>query len=606
MASYEKRDFVIHYGGRFERATLSDGTAGFSVDKYVNGKTTKLLNVDGDCVCFLDFVSSVATSVSCPSDAFLKIVYLLGGVMITCSSDEDVMLMWKDLEVDQYGFSHIFAGCDDVEIIPTPCALPPPRSIVVVDDDEIPVIVVEDDDFSIVAVEEASNRKRIRETSVEPVVELILDSTPQHRRGSWVKMEEVDISNIEAEEEYHSNNSSSEGESDDEFVLPQGGGFSKDADNVFANEDSDDEGTRLNAENVANELGENEVLPRVKKLIAKYVKLINNYIVRGSSTNHVYMVRTQYGTRWEVNLVTKECSCIKWQLSGLPCVHAMAVLHPMRCDWVDYTHPYMSVRAYKETYAGSIRPMADLNDWDKNPKFPEGDPQGEPIIVLPPPFVRGIGRPKKNRKRAPDEPAPTGKVRHCKRCNGTNHNSRTCKGVPAPKKKYTKKDKEEPIARAQLKNSKAAAVKEQPIANAKKNPKQSRRHQQPIAKTKKKNPKAARTTQKDHDITTATTWSNNTASAHSTNAIKSPESTKDITTSEDVSDIDFAPTFSNNLHLHVSSSLEPLHHLNTLELQFIFLSNTSLHQPNAMILRIQRLRPLFVARPTSNAKAPLR
>ncbi|KAF9624249.1 hypothetical protein IFM89_009048 [Coptis chinensis] len=81
-------------------------------------------------------------------------------------------------------------------------------------------------------------------------------------------MEEVDIGNIEAEEEYHSNNSS-KGESDDELVPPQGG-------------------------------GENEVLLREKKLIAKYVKLINNYIVRRSSIDHVYMVRTQYGTRWEV------------------------------------------------------------------------------------------------------------------------------------------------------------------------------------------------------------------------------------------------------------------------------------------------------------------
>ncbi|KAF9616593.1 hypothetical protein IFM89_030645 [Coptis chinensis] len=308
-------------GARFKRATLSDGTVGFSVDKYVNGKTTKLLNVDGDCDFFLNFVSSVATLVSCPSNAFQKIVYLLGGVTITCSSDEDAMLMWKGLEVDPYGFSHKFASWDDVEIISTPCALPPPRSIMVVDDDEILVTVVEDDDFPIVAVEEASNRKRMRETSVKLAVELILDSTPQHRRGSWVKMEEVDINNIDAEEEYHNNNSS-EGESDDEFVPPQGGGFSKDADNVFANEDSNNEDTRLNAENV----------------------------------------RTQYGTRWEVNLVTKECSCIKWQLSGLPCVHEVAVLHPMRCDWVDYTHPYMSVRAYKETYAGYIRPMADLND----------------------------------------------------------------------------------------------------------------------------------------------------------------------------------------------------------------------------------------------------
>ncbi|KAF9623114.1 hypothetical protein IFM89_037516 [Coptis chinensis] len=396
-------------------------------------------------------------------------------VTITCSSDEDVMLMWKDLEVDPYGFSHIlFVGWDDVEIIPTPCAFPPPRSVVVVNDDEIPVIVVEDDDFLIVVVEEASSRKRMRETSVEPTVELILDSTPHHQRDSWVKMEEFDISNIDAEEEYHSNNSS-EGEPDDEFVPPQGGGFSKDADNA---EDKDAKAWLDNAKpvqtwarsqfdhtsksdhitnnfsesfnkrilelrekpivtfidglhitfmkniydrkHVANELGENKVLPRVKKLIAKYVKLINNYIVRGSSTDHVYMVRTQYGIRWEVNLVTKECSCIKWQLSGLPCVHAVAALHPMRCDWVDYTHPYMSVRAYKETYAGSIRPMVDLNDWDKNVR--------EPIIVLPPPFVRGIGRPKKNRKRAPDEPARIGKVRHCK-------------GVLAPKKKYTKKGK---------------------------------------------------------------------------------------------------------------------------------------------------------------------
>ncbi|KAF9613466.1 hypothetical protein IFM89_008313 [Coptis chinensis] len=66
--------------------------------------------------------------------------------------------------------------------------------------------------------------------------------------------------------------------------------------------------------------------------------------------------------------------------------------------------------------------------------------------VFPPPYVRGIGRPKKNRRRDEDEGLkPNKKKRKCSKCKVEGHNAKTCKGLAAEKNgraKGKKKDRQ--------------------------------------------------------------------------------------------------------------------------------------------------------------------
>ncbi|KAF9599052.1 hypothetical protein IFM89_033659 [Coptis chinensis] len=71
------------------------------------------------------------------------------------------------------------------------------------------------------------------------------------------------------------------------------------------------------------------------------------------------------------------------------------------------------------------KPMPDPKDW------PKPDPNK---YVFPPPYVRGIGRPKKNRRRDEDEGLkPNKKKRKCSKCKVEGHNAKTCKSLAAEK-----------------------------------------------------------------------------------------------------------------------------------------------------------------------------
>ncbi|KAJ8444428.1 hypothetical protein Cgig2_005950 [Carnegiea gigantea] len=58
-----------------------------------------------------------------------------------------------------------------------------------------------------------------------------------------------------------------------------------------------------------------------------------------------------------VNLARRACSCKWWQLEGLPCAHAMAVIEKQKL-WVhDYVGDYYKAATQNTIYINSIHPM---------------------------------------------------------------------------------------------------------------------------------------------------------------------------------------------------------------------------------------------------------
>ncbi|KAF6150253.1 hypothetical protein GIB67_017153 [Kingdonia uniflora] len=74
-----------------------------------------------------------------------------------------------------------------------------------------------------------------------------------------------------------------------------------------------------------------------------------------------------------------------------------------------------AVASYAQTYKNVIYPVVDGSEWEKPTSY-----------FLPPPLVRGVGRPRK--QRIPD---PDGEKRQkrCGKCGGYGHNKKTCKGI---------------------------------------------------------------------------------------------------------------------------------------------------------------------------------
>lgn len=84
--------------------------------------------------------------------------------------------------------------------------------------------------------------------------------------------------------------------------------------------------------NAEESLVEPVVVPRVENLIKKYKKSYKDYTTQGS-TNWVHVAINRVGVTWTVDLKANTCSCCQWQVSGVPCVHAIAVIIPRRESW---------------------------------------------------------------------------------------------------------------------------------------------------------------------------------------------------------------------------------------------------------------------------------
>lgn len=134
-----------------------------------------------------------------------------------------------------------------------------------------------------------------------------------------------------------------------------------------------------------------------------------------------------YGSTFEVrgeavdivDIDNWDCSCKTWQLNGLPCCHAIAVLECLGRSPYDYCSRYFTTESYRLTYSESINPMP----LPENPMKAEVDNE---IMVSPPPTKRPPGRPKIKQPYAVDI---LKRQLQCSKCKGLGHNKKTCEKV---------------------------------------------------------------------------------------------------------------------------------------------------------------------------------
>lgn len=113
------------------------------------------------------------------------------------------------------------------------------------------------------------------------------------------------------------------------------------------------------------------------------------------------------------------CTCKGWNLTGLPCCHAIAVFDCLERSPYDYCDRYFTTECYRATYAESINPIPNIEIPEK------GELEGV-VVVTPPPTKRPPGRPKIKQV----EPLDVIKRQlQCSNCKGLGHNKKTCKYV---------------------------------------------------------------------------------------------------------------------------------------------------------------------------------
>ncbi|GKE44951.1 mutator type transposase, partial [Tanacetum coccineum] len=151
---------------------------------------------------------------------------------------------------------------------------------------------------------------------------------------------------------------------------------------------------------------------------------------------HKYGVVGPYGDQMVVDVHERICSCRKWELTGMPCKHALASIWNMARNNMDvgtpksWVHPAYWLVTWQKVYNFKINPLNGKHLWSKHPS---------PNILIPAKHHQQVGRPPKKRKKSANELSSqqivdggklsrVGKTVTCCKCHKTGHNKRTCTG----------------------------------------------------------------------------------------------------------------------------------------------------------------------------------
>ncbi|XP_070041380.1 uncharacterized protein [Nicotiana tomentosiformis] len=162
-----------------------------------------------------------------------------------------------------------------------------------------------------------------------------------------------------------------------------------------------------------------EFSPYCMKLFTAYLKIANNSCTVNFNGDIGYEV-FEGDDKHSVNLVMKKCTCRTWQLTGIPCPHAIKAMEYKKLDPITEINWRYSKEAYLMIYKAKQM------------------------------HVR-VGKPKVQRNREKDEACKRqgewaqsrkGTRMTCSNCGSLDHNSRTCKVDDSEKgKKQTKRKK---------------------------------------------------------------------------------------------------------------------------------------------------------------------
>lgn len=124
---------------------------------------------------------------------------------------------------------------------------------------------------------------------------------------------------------------------------------------------------------------------------------------------------------YDVNLDIRHCGCFKWDLTGIPCKHAVSAIYKSKWHPEDFISDYFNKPAYVRAYQHLIYPVPGKHDWVKT----------NTQDIDPPKFFKHPRRPKRNRKKGVGEvPQQSGRVRSttitCSNCGKQGHKYTKC------------------------------------------------------------------------------------------------------------------------------------------------------------------------------------
>uniref|UniRef100_K3ZMA2 SWIM-type domain-containing protein n=1 Tax=Setaria italica TaxID=4555 RepID=K3ZMA2_SETIT len=177
-----------------------------------------------------------------------------------------------------------------------------------------------------------------------------------------------------------------------------------------------------NKEKEVGDLWQGPICPNIRNKLRKNCELANIcYALPVGKGVFEVQGRTN---KYIVDISLKTCDCRRWDLTCIPCSHAISYLRHERIPPESVVHDCYSSTTYMKAYANTIWPCKDKSAWEKV----------DATEVLPPKYEKKVGRPLKSRRKQPHEvEGPNGPklskygvIIHCRYCGGSGHNRDGC------------------------------------------------------------------------------------------------------------------------------------------------------------------------------------
>ncbi|KAL6228507.1 hypothetical protein ACLB2K_002456 [Fragaria x ananassa] len=180
--------------------------------------------------------------------------------------------------------------------------------------------------------------------------------------------------------------------------------------------------------------------PKIRKVIEKNKVKAAEQCTATFSGELKAEVENISGTKNVVVVGLRTCTCRIWDLTGIPCKHAISTLSGLRLEPDDYVSPCYLKETYMRIYDNCIQPANSMDLWGR----------GDDPNILPPAYTRQPGRPKTKRTKQAFEIVINGTAKagreqrsvKCGNCGQIGHNKVTCKShLPSKKTTTTTKKK---------------------------------------------------------------------------------------------------------------------------------------------------------------------
>ncbi|KAK8716727.1 hypothetical protein V6N13_044029 [Hibiscus sabdariffa] len=142
--------------------------------------------------------------------------------------------------------------------------------------------------------------------------------------------------------------------------------------------------------------------PKIQKKVDKTIMQSTSCWPRHAG-GHKWEVSAGYEDQHAVDLEIHSCSCRKWDLTGIPCIHVVFVIMKIGVRVEEFVSPFYTKETQLKIYSHMIKPVRGPKQWAH---YMTDEP------ILPPVIRRPVGIPQENRRKEPDEPVTkTGRIR---------------------------------------------------------------------------------------------------------------------------------------------------------------------------------------------------